>query len=67
MRVNPTLDKLHVLGLEDMLKALKEQLGTPEAQELGFGERLGRIGGRGGHSQKKLSAQKQAGQGQAPA
>ncbi|CAO0823705.1 hypothetical protein DFAR_3850013 [Desulfarculales bacterium] len=41
MLINPILDKLRVLGLEGMLKALEEQLNTPEAQELGFEERLG--------------------------
>ncbi|CAO0823647.1 hypothetical protein DFAR_3820001 [Desulfarculales bacterium] len=34
-------DRLRVLGLEGMLKAIEEQLNTPEAQKLGFAERLG--------------------------
>ncbi|CAO0824665.1 hypothetical protein DFAR_800011 [Desulfarculales bacterium] len=38
---NPILDKLRALGLEGMLKALEEQLNIPEAQALGFEERLG--------------------------
>ncbi|CAO0821373.1 hypothetical protein DFAR_2300001 [Desulfarculales bacterium] len=37
MLINPILDKLRALRLKDMLKALKEQLDTPEAQELDFG------------------------------
>ncbi|CAO0823928.1 hypothetical protein DFAR_3990053 [Desulfarculales bacterium] len=41
MLINPILGELRVLGLEGMLKALEEQLNTPEAQELGFEERLG--------------------------
>lgn len=41
MLINPILDKLRALGLGGMLKALEEQLNTPEAQELDFEERLG--------------------------
>jgi DNA replication protein DnaC len=41
MLINPILDKLRALGLEGMLKALEEQLNTPDAQDLAFEERLG--------------------------
>ncbi|CAO0819856.1 hypothetical protein DFAR_1150014 [Desulfarculales bacterium] len=41
MLINPILDKFRALGREGMLKALEEQLNTPEAQELGFEETLG--------------------------
>ncbi|CAO0823363.1 hypothetical protein DFAR_3690003 [Desulfarculales bacterium] len=41
MPINPILDKLRALGLEDMLNPLEEQLSTPEVQKLGFEERLG--------------------------
>ncbi|CAO0823076.1 hypothetical protein DFAR_3460055 [Desulfarculales bacterium] len=40
MLINPILDKLRVLGLEGMLKALEEQRNTPKTQELGFEEKL---------------------------
>ena len=46
MLINPILDKLRVLVLEGMLKALEEQLNTPDAQELAFEERLGLMGDR---------------------
>ncbi|CAO0824094.1 hypothetical protein DFAR_4060009 [Desulfarculales bacterium] len=38
MLINPILDKLRALGLEGMLKALEEQLSTPEVQELASGK-----------------------------
>ncbi|CAO0824056.1 hypothetical protein DFAR_4040015 [Desulfarculales bacterium] len=57
MLINPILDKLRTLGLEGMLKALKEQLDTLEAQKLGLEERLGLYSGQGGHPQKKPPAQ----------
>ncbi|CAO0821226.1 hypothetical protein DFAR_2210034 [Desulfarculales bacterium] len=66
MPINPILAELRALGLEGMLKALEEQLSTPEAQELGFEERLGLVVDRD-NPQRKPPAQKQAGQGQAPA
>ncbi|CAO0819639.1 hypothetical protein DFAR_1040026 [Desulfarculales bacterium] len=43
MLINPILDKLRILGLEGILKALEEQLNTPEAQELDFEEKLGLV------------------------
>jgi DNA replication protein DnaC len=41
MLLHPTLDKLQALGLSGMLRALQEQLQTPECDQLPFEERLG--------------------------
>ena len=41
MLPHPTLDKLQTLRLHGMLKALNEQLKTPEIDSLSFEERLG--------------------------
>ena len=41
MLPHPTLDKLQTLRLHGMLKALAEQLKTPDIDSLSFVERLG--------------------------
>ena len=41
MLPHPTLDKLQTLRLHGMLKALNEQLKTPDIDSLSFEERLG--------------------------
>ena len=41
MLPHPTLDKLQTLRLTGMLKALAEQLKTPDIDSLSFEERLG--------------------------
>ncbi|HEJ5303937.1 TPA: IstB-like ATP-binding domain-containing protein, partial [Pseudomonas aeruginosa] len=41
MLPHPTLDKLQTLRLHGMLKALAEQLKTPDIDSLSFEERLG--------------------------
>lgn len=41
MLPHPTLDKLQTLRLTGMLKALAEQLKTPDIDSLSFVERLG--------------------------
>ena len=41
MLTHPTLEKLRSLRLSGMSKALEEQLNNPEAESLGFLERLG--------------------------
>ncbi|GEM_PF-2673113 len=41
MLPHPTLDKLQTLRLHGMLKALSEQLKTPDIDSLSFEERLG--------------------------
>lgn len=41
MLTHPTLEKLHSLKLNGMVKALEEQIGMPDLKELTFEERLG--------------------------
>ena len=41
MLTHPTVEKLHSLKLNGMVKALEEQLGMPDLKELTFEERLG--------------------------
>jgi DNA replication protein DnaC len=41
MLTQPLFEKLHQLGCPGMLTALKEQLDQPEAEQLGFTQRLG--------------------------
>ncbi|CAO0820026.1 hypothetical protein DFAR_1830005 [Desulfarculales bacterium] len=67
MLINPILNKLPALGLEGMLKALNEQLNTPGGPGTGLREKTRPDGGQRSHPQRKSPAQKQAGQGQAPA
>lgn len=40
MLIEPTLDRLHELGLTGMAQALAEQLGVPDVQSLSFEDRL---------------------------
>lgn len=41
MLTNPTLEKLHALGLTGMAQALEEQINMPQIDSLSFEERLG--------------------------
>src|SRR5581483_9357964 len=43
MLLHPTLEKLQALNLTGMLRALQEQLRTPECNQLSFEERLGML------------------------
>ncbi len=40
MLIEPTLDRLHELGLKGMAQAFAEQLGVPDVQSLSFDDRL---------------------------
>ncbi|CAO0823237.1 hypothetical protein DFAR_3590005 [Desulfarculales bacterium] len=59
MRINLIRDKLRALGMEGMLKALKEQLDNPRSPGAGLRGKTGPNGGQVSHPQKKSPTQKQ--------
>ena len=70
MLPHPTLDKLQTLRLTGMLKALNEQLKTPDIDSLSFEERLGLLVDREltERDDKRLSSRlRQAGSSTTPA
>ena len=69
MLPHPTLDKLQTLRLHGMLKALAEQLKTPDIDSLSFEERLGLLVDREltERDDKRLSSRLRPRQGADPA